>query len=699
MYKTQYKCVRFKKITLVKYILIILLFLTGITAQSQEISNELMDQIENFIEEQDENIDLVNLLERLRILSQSKLNLNRVDADELRELRLLSEIQINDLLDHILIYGDLISLEELQSIPSFQLNDIIRLREFVQVNANDRFQMSLPQMLKESRHVAFVKWSRVLQDKKGYLPKDDGTTNYQGDENRVLIRYRNNFENRFRMGFILEKDSGEKYFSANDNLGVDYLSVHAFLKDYSKVLKDVAIGDFTVSLGQGLISHNSFGSGKGALTTQIIRGGRVIRPYSSINENGFMRGIGDTIRHYDNVEVSLFGSHVKRDGNIRTDTLENDEPDLLFSSLQLSGNHRTLSEIEDRKAIGITSIGGSIKYKRRRGHIAVNAVSHSFDRDLQRSPELYNKYRFAGESLTNISLDYNYRYKNFNIFGESAMALNQGQAHMVGLMIGLNRFLSAAIHYRNYAKDYNALLPNAFGETSSNNNENGIYFGLEWQLAKKWKLRTYADFWKHPWLRFTVNRPSTGMEFYTRLDFYLKRQLLIYTQFSHETKLNNYNVDGLATTQIGTQQRYKMRIHLANQFTKGFELRTRAEFSIFKNAIQTSKGFLIYQDFIFKSIASPLSFTSRFAYFDTDDFQSRIFAFENSVLYEFGIPAYFDQGIRYYINLRYRGIRNLTLELRYSKTHLTNRESFSSGNEFIDGDVRSEVKVQVRYGF
>lgn len=658
-----------------------------------------MDQIENFIEEQDENVDLVNLFERLRIISQNKLDLNKVDIDELRELRLLTELQINELIEHRINYGDLIYIEELQSIPSFRLNDIVRLREFVQVNSSDKYQMSIPQMLKESKHVAFVKWSRVLEDKKGFIPKEDGTTNYLGDENRILVRYRSNFENRFRMGLILEKDAGEEYFGASDNLGIDYMSFHAYLKDYSKTIKDIAFGDFTVSLGQGLIAHNSFGSGKGALTTQIIRGGRVLRPFSSINENGYMRGVGATIRPANNFELTLFGSYAKRDGNIRNDTLELEEPNLLFTSLQLSGNHRTLSEIEDRKAIGITSFGGSLKYKRRRGHIAINALSNQFDRELERSDQPYNKFRFAGENLTNISIDYNYRYKNFNFFGESAQALNQGQAHMAGLMIGLNRYLSAAVHYRNYAKDYNAILPNAFGETSSNNNENGIYFGLEWQIAKKWKLRTYADFWKHPWLRFTVSRPSTGMEYYARLDYYLKRKLLIYAQFSHETKMNNYTVDGLATTQVGLQERYKFRVHMANQMTKGFEMRTRAEFSLFKNPISTSKGFLIYQDFIFKSISSPLSFTSRFAFFDTDDFQSRIFAFENSVLYEFGIPAYFDQGFRYYINLRYRGIRNLTLELRYAKTHLTNRDSFSSGNEFIDGDVRSEVKVQVRYGF
>ena len=250
-----------------KYTLFLLFVLLGSSLNAQEISNELMDQIENFIEEQDENVDLVNLLERLRILSLNKLDLNNVDIDELRELRLLTDIQINELIDHRIEYGDLISIEELQSIPSFRLTDIVRLREFVEVNSSDRFQMSIPEMLKESKHVLFLKTSRILEEKRGFIPKEDGTTNYLGDEYRQLIRYRGNFENRFRTGIIIEKDAGEQYISADNNLGLDYLSFHAYLKDYSKTIKDVAIGDFTVSLGQGLISHNSFGSGKGALTT------------------------------------------------------------------------------------------------------------------------------------------------------------------------------------------------------------------------------------------------------------------------------------------------------------------------------------------------------------------------------------------------------------------------------------------------
>ncbi|NNE15575.1 MAG: helix-hairpin-helix domain-containing protein [Saprospiraceae bacterium] len=677
-------------------LLLFLLFSTQL--YNQVISDQLFDQIENFIEEQDLEVDVINLYERLQILSESPIDLNKADADDLTELRLLSNIQVYALIDHIAEFGKLISIEELQSIPSFNIEDINRLRPFVKVNSNDQFQMSIPNMIFNSRNEFSLKWARILQTKKGFIPDENGETKYIGDQNRFLARYRNNFENRLRFGFTFEKDPGEKLIPEGSK-GFDYMSFFMYLKDYNRTLKDLAIGDFSVSLGQGLIAHNGFGAGKGALVTQIIRGGRVIRPYSSVFENGYLRGIGTTVRINENIEITVFGSRVNRDGNVQTDTLDTSEQELAFTGLQTSGNHRTEGEIEDRKKVSNTTFGGALKYKARKGHISLNMMSNQFGLTVLSDDKLYNKYRFSGTAFTNVSLDYNYRYRNFNFFGESATAVNNGSAHMFGAMIGLHKNVSLALHFRNYSKGYVALLPNAFAESSSINNENGIYIGMEWQISQKWKFRTYADFWKHPWLKFGISRPSNGQEYYLRLDYYLKRKLLAYIQYTNEEKLRDYIVDGFATTQTGNQRKQRIRLHFTNQLTKGIELRTRAEYVLFKNEIKQSRGFLLYQDIIFKSIASPLSFTSRIAFFDTDDFDSRVFAYENSVLYEFAIPSYFDQGFRYYLNLRYKTRQNLTIELRYAKTHLTNRDSFSSGNEFIDGDSRSEIKIQTRYVF
>lgn len=681
----------------IHFLFISVFILLGHWVNGQEDSG-LFEQIENFLEEQDEEVDVINLFDRLKILSEHPLDLNKSTAEQLFELRLLSEVQINQLFEHIELYGDLIAIEELQSIPSFTIEDINRLRSFVSVNSGQRFQMSIPQMIKESRNVLYLKWARILEEKRGFTLNDDGEPRYLGDENRLLVRYRNNFENRFRMGFILEKDPGEQMFQSGQTAGFDYFSFHTYLKDYSHFLKDLSIGDYSISLGQGLISHNSFGSGKGGLVTRIINGGRVIRPYSSVFENGYYRGLAATVRPLQDLELTVFGSKVKRDGNVQSglDTLETEA---LFTSLQTSGNHRTVSEIEDRHSIGMITYGGSLKYVKRKGHVAINAMHHEFDKFLTRSEDLFNRFRFGGDRLTNVSIDYKYRYRNFTFFGESAAAVNQGSAHILGSLISLNPRLDLALHYRNYGKDYNALQPNAFGESSTINNENGFYSGLVYRISNKWIFRTYLDIWKHPWLRANISRPSTGSEYLFKLDYYLKRKLYVYAQYTFEQKYDNYIEEDSRTTQTGIQERRRVRLHVNNKVSPNLELRTRMEYSFYSNPIKKSNGYLFYQDFIYKSNQFPLSFTSRIAFFDTDDFDSRIFAYENALLYEFGIPSYFDQGVRYYVNLRYRATNNITAEMRFAKTHLTNRDSFSSGNEFIDGDTRSDLRFQLRIGF
>ncbi len=108
---------------------------------------------------------------------------------------------------------------------------------------------------------------------------------------------------------------------------------------------------------------------------------------------------------------------------------------------------------------------------------------------------------------------------------------------------------------------------------------------------------------------------------------------------------------------------------------------------------------MIYQDIIYKPKNIPFSATMRYALFDTDDYDSRIYAFENDLLYEFSIPAFSNRGFRTYANLRYRVNRYLTAEFRVSKTYFNNRETVGSGLQEIDGNQRTDVKAQLRFKF
>src|SRR5690606_6770562 len=118
------------------------------------------------------------------------------------------------------------------------------------------------------------------------------------------------------------KDPGETFFRADNKAGFDFYSGFIHMQDLSPLIKKIEIGDYAVSLGQGLILHNGFGSGKSALVMNIKKDGQSLRPYSSVNETNFFRGGGITLTPSRNTSITAFYSRKSIDGTISIDTLE-----------------------------------------------------------------------------------------------------------------------------------------------------------------------------------------------------------------------------------------------------------------------------------------------------------------------------------------------------------------------------------------
>jgi hypothetical protein len=86
----------------------------------------------------------------------------------------------------------------------------------------------------------------------------------------------------------------------------------------------------------------------------------------------------------------------------------------------------------------------------------------------------------------------------------------------------------------------------------------------------------------------------------------------------------------------------------------------------------------------------------RFSWFKTDGYNSRLYAYENDVLYAFSIPALYGKGIRTYLNFRQNFTEKLTLWLKVAATH---RFSEVEGENTTEAITKSELKVQLRYQF
>jgi len=230
-------------------------------------------------------------------------------------------------------------------------------------------------------------------------------------------------------------------------------------------------------------------------------------------------------------------------------------------------------------------------------------------------------------------------------------------------------------------------------------NESGFYSALSLKFDSKWDLFTYSDFFRFPWLKFRVNAPSSGYEIFAQINYRMDKKLKLSSRFKQQVREENpENI--IAGSGLETVDKQNYRIEISYSINDRFSLRNRVEMVRYqKGGSKYELGFLNYQDIIYKPLSSKISGNIRFGIFDTESFNSRIYAYENDVLYSYSVPAYQGKGIRFYFNARYTLIRDFDLWLRYSLTSYYDQNTVGSGDDQINGNKRSDIRLQIRYQF
>lgn len=665
------------------------------------IENVLEDFIQNLEEESD--FDFNALLDNLEAYTVRPLDLNQADRIELENFGLLNALQINQFLLYRTTYGQLISIYELQAIPGFDIVTIRRMLPFVKVGvAGKSLKTRFKNLFTEGRHELLTRWTRILETQKGYQSQNEFPPAYLGSPDGLYLRYRLSLGNQMSLGFTAEKDRGEEFFKGSNRQGFDFYSAHFSIREVTPFVKQIILGDYAPKFGQGLILNSGFAPGKSSEVMAISRIGTPLRPYSSLNETDFFRGLATTLGIGKKLELTALLSFKKIDANIiDIDTTDQTgTEDEAFSSFLLSGYHRTDAEIADEKTLNQFVAGINSKYQSGSLKLSLNALHTRFNRELEKSIELYRLYRFSGKHLSTGSIDYQWFYRNLLFMGEVAMSDNGAVATTNGLQIGLGKRTRAAIAHRHFSKRFQSLFGQPFAETSGAQNESGLYSGLEIQATKSIRISTYYDQWNHPWLRFNVDAPSNGREWLVKVNYTIRRKMDFYVQIRQETKERNAPDNATKVDYLVPLERTYLRLHLTQKLSTTWESRSRLEWSIYDNSIVSpSKGLLIYQDLIFKPDNLPFSAAARLAYFDTDDYDSRLYAFENDVYYSFSIPAYYGSGIRTYLNLKWKIHSGVTAEGRIAQTFRNDSKEIGSGNDLIAGNTRTEVKAQIRWQF
>ena len=654
------------------FLLILILGLAVFSnAQNSKVTQITEDLLESVGENMSDDSDIQEILDDLEGFSQNPLKINLASRDDLLRLHLLSEVQINNLIAYREKTGTIYSLYELSAVDEFTPDVMQKLEPFISFDI-----LETQSGRKRSSTDLFVRSNRTF-----YSAGQADQAKYEGSPERYYLRLKH-VSHGMEYGVVAEKDPGEAFFRRSNKQGFDYTNAFANFR-LGHHDSRIYAGGYHVRFGQGLVAWQGFSMGKSAETTQVSRSDHGIKSYSSTDENQFFRGVAGRF-NYRNFTFYPFLSRHKLDASL--DTLDG-QP--YFGAFQTSGYHRTNSEIAGENSLEQFVGGGHVTYSHNQWSFGLTSVYTRFNAVMDRSDEPYNQFLPEGKDNLVAGFDWKGSFRKIFFFGEAAVGRNSGKALLTGAMMKPASNAELSVVYRNINKTYFSFFSNAFTESSRTNDEHGFYLGLKVFPASRWILWAYADFFQHQWLKYTTSAPSSGAEFLAQVSYSPSRRTGFYLRFFQEEKEQRLITESLRYNE--QQLINRLRFNYNHDVTPQVSLKSRIEFSFYSKQ-SNEEGILVYQDVAFKPLQKSFSMNGRFAFYSTDGYNSRLYAYENDLLYSFSVPALYGKGIRAYFNFQQNFGSKFTLWLKFATTH-------QLASTIVDSSTKSEVKFQVRYQF
>lgn len=651
------------------------------------LENVLEDlSVNNDINNSVNTLNWENELEELSTRLQEPVNLNTATREQLEQFPFLSDIQIEHLLAYIYIHGQMETIYELQLIEDMDRQTIQYLLPFVCIKAINnepafRWKTMLKSAAKYGKNEVLTRIDIPFYKRKGYEHTYLGPAVYNS------VKYSFRYSDRLYAGVVAEKDAGEPFAALHNRYGYDYYSFYLLLKNCGR-LKALAVGNYRLSFGQGLVISTDYLMGKTIYASSFNNRSSGIKKHSSTDEYNYFRGIAATVALTKHWDISGFYSHRSLDGVITNEEI---------TSIFKTGLHRSQKEADKKHLFTLQLTGGNVSYQQNRIRLDITGIYYVFNRPYE--PELigYSKYNLHGNNFYNLGIDYAYRWHRFSFQGETAIG-KQGWASLNRFQYSPVRDVQLMLIHRFYSYNYWAMFAHSFGEGSTTQNEQGYYLGLETSPFAYWKFFASFDLFSFPWKRYRVNKPSRGMDGLIQATFTPHTYLSMELKYRYKQKERDWTGSkGMLTLPIFHHQ---FHYRLNYSFKDVFSSRTTLDYNHFHS--QDRAADIGYQ--VTQMISSQLPWARLFAdvqgsYFFTDSYDSRVYAAEKGLLYTFYTPSFQGRGFRCSVRLRYELNKHWLFITKFGETVYLDRNEIGSGNDLIRGNKKADVQMQLRIKF
>ncbi len=646
--------------------IIILAFVTFISlCQEASLSESIISIAEELAADDSDPEAVAIYIENLYELAENPVEINSADEDEISRLFFLSDFQVKVLADYIRLNGKLVSIYELPNLPGYDRETAMAVALFVKLDHKPK---------PESFH---PRWRNNFLTNLTCKTSDNDSA-WLGSAVRILTKYRFTAGD-FSGGLVAEKDPGEKILNGDPPLP-DMLSGH-FAYNGKGLIKRVIIGDYSARFGQGSNINTSLRNGLSLLSPGFMSARSEIKPYTSSDENSYFRGAGAELS-FKNIGLSLFYSKNRVDASLESSANEIESVRTFYTS----GLHNTTSTLKKKDSLTDMVYGINISYSK--GNFKAGTTWSQEWLSLPFIPAKDDPekiFSFSGESNSVCSIFYNTLISRILLYGE--MSVNESLKHAIiqGFTLRPSDRLSINLLYRNYENGFISLHGKGPGGSSSSGSENSLTGNFLFEAARYLFISGGCQIREYPWLRYRNSSPS----YYRRKE--IRGKYIPSDRFTAEAAYNftltttdDKRLNSIPELKELTVRSFSsiFRYSLSNDMTLG----TRFYCKLAEES-ETS-GIAMLQDFNYRCGNIPLTIWLRFCLFNTNNWDTRIYVYENDLLYGFSIPPLYGKGSRSYVMLSWK-IRDKA-ELRF-KYGITSKEA--------DGLVyqnTEEFKLQLR---
>jgi hypothetical protein len=654
-----------------KYLTILFLVLFPAICFSQETNlSDIIISIAEELASDDSDPEAVSVfIDKLHELAENPVKINSSNENEISRLFFLSDFQVKALAEYVHSTGQLVSVYELAAIPGFD---------------KETAEMIIPFITLENKLVSnsdSVRWRNSMISNFS-LKSGNNDTSFLGSAWKILTKYKFTCGD-FSGGITMEKDPGEKLFSGNPPLP-DFLSANITFTG-NGLIKKIIVGDYSARFGQGTNINTDLRTGISLTAPGYMSANDEIKPYTSTEENRFFRGVAGEFS-IKNLGLTMFFSKNCSDATIASSSgSEND----YIENFYLAGVHNTSSLLKKKDAVSESAYGISLSYNinNLRAGLVWSETRLSLPVKLTgNNPEKI--LDFTGDRNNIYSIYYNYLIKKILLYGELSADENKKFAVVQGMSFRPSDRLTIGILFRNYYSGYTTFYGQGPGTSSKTTNENGVLENFTFEAARHLFISGGCDLQHFPWLKYRCSAPSWAMKQEIKVRFMPSEKLTVDASYNYRlTMADNAETGGIPDQEKLITRSFKVssRYSLHNNLT----LETQIDYKIANPS--GSRGMILFQEISYNFRKVPVTIWARYCLFYTDDWDSRIYTYENDLLYSFSIPALYGKGSRSYIMAKWK-IRDFAeLRIKYGIT-----SSVTTGRSLENAE---EIKMQFRIWF